>query len=75
MSAARFAKEVATSDWKVTRKSTPSTQAKERGLTKSRARIELKRAQESIATALALILEALGSALGGRASRYVISGE
>jgi hypothetical protein len=75
----RIASEAATSDWKVTRRSTPSTKAKERALTRTRARIELKRAKEAlpdaITTALALILGALGSALGGRATRYVISGE
>ena len=75
----RIAREAAASDWKVTRKSTDSTRAKERSLTKARARIELQRAlaalPSAISTALGLMLGALASALVGRASRYVISGE
>lgn len=74
-----IAREARSSDWKVTRESTPSTRAKERALTRAHARIELERAQEAlpdaITTALGLILGALGSALGGRATRYVIAGE
>ncbi|MCA3712714.1 MAG: hypothetical protein IM658_05480 [Phenylobacterium sp.] len=75
----RIAREAAASDWKVTRKSTESTRAKERSLTKARARIELQKARaalpDAITTALGLMLGALASALVGRASRYVISGE
>jgi len=77
--AERLAREAATSDWKVTRKSTDATRMKERSLTKARARSELQRARQAlpdaITTALGLMLGALGSAVGGRASRYVISGE
>jgi hypothetical protein len=77
--AERIAREAASSDWKVTRKSTDATRMKERSLTKARARSELQSAwkalPDAITTALSLILGALGSALGGRASRYVISGE
>jgi hypothetical protein len=75
----RISQEAAASDWKVTRKSTDSTRAQERSLTKARARIELRRARaalpDAITTALGLMLGALASALVGRASRYVISGE
>ena len=75
----RIAREAAASDWKVTRKSTESTRAKERSLTKARARIELQRAREAlpsaISTALGLMLGALASALVGRGSRYILAGE
>lgn len=75
----RIAREAPTSNWKVTRKSTDTTRAQERSLTKARARIELQRAlaalPSAISTALGLMLGALASALVGRASRYVISGE
>ncbi|MCA6333796.1 MAG: hypothetical protein IM664_04195 [Phenylobacterium sp.] len=74
-----IAREAATSDWKVTRKSTEATRLKERSLTRARARVELQRAlaalPSAISTALGLMLGALASALVGRASRYVISGE
>ena len=77
--AERIAREAATSNWKVTRKSTDSTRAKERSLTKARAHSELQTALKAmpgaITTALGLMLGALASALVGRASRYVISGE
>lgn len=75
----RISQEAAASDWKVTRKSTDTTRAKERSLTKARARIELQRAREAlpsaILTALGLMLGALASALVGRGSRYILAGE